>query len=294
MNLCRFCNRKISKVNPTGHKCRTGQSHKVFGTFDSEIREMILNGYSLLMISNMSLSKFGVHIPRHYIGMACNWLEVTAPSTKTVANSVHTRGQYSSTINELYGVNNISQSTIVKDKKKSMNLERYGVENQFQRDLIKEKSKQTLISKYGVNHPIHIPGRKPSNGRLSKPHKKVSDFLNSIRVEHSNDEPGLFLKSKHSNGRIYGPIPDIFIKNKKLVIEIYGNRWHMNPAIYSETDVVRLYTGLASASQIWERDAERIAHIKSFGVEVLILWEEDIKHNFDAVKHRINGALCKN
>lgn len=86
---------------------------------------------------------------------------------------------------------------------------------------------------------------------------------------------------------LISPIPDIFIPHKNLVIEIFGDRWHMNPNIYFDSDVVRFFDGLHTAKEVWEGDKIRNEHIMSFGVDILVIWEYDIKHNFEQVKQLI-------
>ena len=51
-----------------------------------------------------------------------------------------------------YGVENISQSDEIKEKKRQSSLERYGTENVFQNEEVKEKQKQTCIERYGVEN----------------------------------------------------------------------------------------------------------------------------------------------
>jgi G:T-mismatch repair DNA endonuclease (very short patch repair protein) len=87
--------------------------------------------------------------------------------------------------------------------------------------------------------------------------------------------------------RTYCPIPDIYIPNKKIVIEIYGDRWHMNPMFYKETDIVRFFIGERSGRKTWDHDKTRIAHIESFGITVLTIWEYDIKMNFETTMEQV-------
>ena len=43
--------------------------------------------------------------------------------------------------------------------------------------------------------------------------------------------------------------------------------------------------------EIWERDKIRTNHIKSFGINVIIIWEEDIKKNFDLIKKTLHDLI---
>jgi hypothetical protein len=62
-----------------------------------------------------------------------------------------------STLQEKYGVNNISQLTETKNKKIKKSLEKYGVDNISKSPVIKEKKRQTLLERTGYDHPQKIP-----------------------------------------------------------------------------------------------------------------------------------------
>ncbi len=59
---------------------------------------------------------------------------------------------YKKTNLEKYGVENVSQSSEIKEKKKTVYLEHLGVESPLQSEEIKEKIKQTNLEKYGVEN----------------------------------------------------------------------------------------------------------------------------------------------
>jgi hypothetical protein len=52
-----------------------------------------------------------------------------------------------------YGVKNVSQSIIIKNKKIETNLKNWGTENVFQNEHIKDKIKKTCKNKYGDEYP---------------------------------------------------------------------------------------------------------------------------------------------
>lgn len=289
MIKCKWCGRQISKkLTQETHTCRSKKLYEKISDVEEQIVECILKGHSLLHIAKHSKLMFGVELSRKNLEYICKWHNLKIPNIKQSANSITTRAEYKKTMLEKYGVENVSQASKIKDKKNQTNIFRYGVTNPFQRDCVKEQSRATMLRKYGVENPIHLP-RIKSNGRLSKPHKKVSNLLSSLGIDHINDATGKFPKYNDFLNRIYCPIPDIFIPEKNLVIEIYGTRWHMDPRIYSASDVVRFFIGERTAQEIWNIDADRISHIKSFGVDVEIIWEHDIKTNWDNVVKQIKN-----
>jgi len=65
-------------------------------------------------------------------------------------------------------------------------------------------------------------------------------------------------------------------KDKKI-IEYNGDFWHINPEIYNK-DFVNKRTKL-TASETHIRDAKKINYAIQQGYEVLVIWENDFKHN---------------
>lgn len=284
---CTWCGRKIGKgLTQETHSCRSKKLNDFTYEIQDTIIEKVKEGYSLLFLANHSQTLFGKKLSRKNIEYICKWYGIKTPSIKEAASSKITRDEYTKTVKLKYGVNNVSQSQKIKNKKEKTNIDRYGVSNPFQRTEIIEKSKNTMLEKYGVSNSIHMP-RKNAVGRLSTPHKKVSKKLLEIGIAHENDPTALFSKFNKTMNKVYCPIPDIYIPHKKIVIEIFGNRWHMNPMFYKETDVVRFFIGERTAKEIWEHDKIRLEHIKSFGVHVLTLWEHDVKKNFENTIKRI-------
>ena len=284
---CKWCGRKIGKgLTQETHSCRSKKLNDATKNIQEDVIKKINEGYSLLYLANNSIEILNQKLTRKNIEYICKWHNIKMPTMKEAASSKITRDQYKKTVKKKYGVENVSQSRTIKEKKEKTNIEKHGVINPFQREEIKEKSKNTMIEKYGVSNAIHLP-RKNSTGRLSKPHKKISDKLLEFNIQHINDATGLFSKFNKDLNRVYCPIPDIYIPNKRIVIEIYGDRWHMNPRFYKETDVVRFFIGERTGKETWEHDKIRTDHIRSFDINVLTIWEHDIKIDIEATMKKV-------
>ena len=283
MPVCHICGKKVRNIEYH----LIGEKHK------NKINSMVNSGYSILCLSKNSLDLFGEKISYDMIVTTCKHHSIKIPGLKDTANSQITRDLYKSTVEKTYGygIKNVSQSELIKEKKNNTNLDRYGVINPFQRKEVKQKSKETLYQKYGVFNPVELPWYTKNNGRFSKPHKTISDFLHVLGIEHENDKAGLFRKFNDDLKKVYSPIPDIFITNKNIVIEIFGDRWHMNPRIYHESDVVVFFDGEHTASEVWLGDEIRNNHIRYFGVDIIVIWEYDIKHNFEDIKLMLTEKL---
>lgn len=283
MPVCHICSKTVRNL----------EYHLIGEKYKDKIASLIDEGYSILYLSKNSIELFGEKISYDMITTTCKHNGIHVPSLKDTANSKITRNLYKSTVERIYGdgIYNVSQSNSIKEKKNNTNLDRYGVINPFQRSDVKQKSKETLYQKYGVLNPVELSWYKKNNGRFSRPHKKVSNFLMSQNIAHDNDRAGLFRKYNDDLRRVYSPIPDIFVSVKNTVIEIFGDRWHMNPKLYHGSDVVVFFDGPHTAAEVWKGDEIRNIHIRSFGVDIIVIWEYDIKHNFDSVKQLLLERL---
>lgn len=63
---------------------------------------------------------------------------------------------YKNIILNKYGVENISQLSEIKQKKKDKSVEKYGVDNPMKATKVKEKIKRNNIEKYGVENPMQL------------------------------------------------------------------------------------------------------------------------------------------
>ena len=117
--------------------------------------------------------------------------------------------------------------------------------------------------------------------------------MKELKIKCENDSLGNFARFNEIMDKRYSPIPDILIKDKKIVIEINGDRWHANPKMYKPNDLIGIWGGPTKAKDIWKKDDNRQKHIESFGYNVCNIWEYDIKHNFTTVKEKLKCLLLK-
>jgi hypothetical protein len=125
----------------------------------------------------------------------------------------------------------------------STKLDKYGDKNYNN----PKQQKQTLFDRYGVNVSFF---RKSNGLRITSIQKIVYNYIKSIYES-------ALLEETLSDVLIS---VDIYIPDKKLVIETDGDYWHMNPNKYKEDDNKRKEV-LADA-----------------GYKVITLWETDIKN----------------
>jgi len=67
---------------------------------------------------------------------------------------------------------------------------------------------------------------------------------------------------------------DCIHREKKKIIEFYGDYWHGNPIKYGPDSLIRKRK---TAKQKWEEDRIRIQDLNEAGYETLIIWEMDYK-----------------
>jgi G:T-mismatch repair DNA endonuclease (very short patch repair protein) len=81
--------------------------------------------------------------------------------------------------------------------------------------------------------------------------------------------------------------PDIFHSDQKIIVEFYGDFFHMNPKIYQATDMMHQ----KSALEIWKLNSEREDLFEHEGWKVFIVWESDWKNSPQEVLHLISEEL---
>lgn len=209
---------------------------------------------------------------------------------------------------EKYGKENcLSRGTVSYKKRNETVKQKYGVNNVFQLQEVKEKSRKTFYEKYGVISSVFLESFKSNNGKLSTPHKKVSDFLNEHNINHKNEVKNLCRKFNKELGCVYSPILDIQIDQIGLVIEIFGDHYHCNKKDYKPMDSVEFLWSrgkrkFKTAQEVWEFDKIRLKQIKSFGYKVFVFWESQINNynKFEKIKSKIlsevksKNEICQN
>jgi G:T-mismatch repair DNA endonuclease (very short patch repair protein) len=81
---------------------------------------------------------------------------------------------------------------------------------------------------------------------------------------------------------------DILLKEKKLVIEFFGDFWHMRPGIFDDCYVNPITKITAKEKQ--DIDNQKIEYLTALGYNVIVVWESDWKANPEREKERIVNA----
>lgn len=225
----------------------------------------------LCKMFNKKYSDVGIKLNAGKLIQYAHSLGIRTPSVKEGNNSPHVRRH------RKYH-NNLAKGSKGYEKRQKT-LESEGITNVFQRESVKRKIKQTMLDRYGVSSSVYLPTYKSNNGIESKPHKKVMEFLDELKIDYMSEPKFQFTHFNEDLNRNFCPRPDIYIPSINLVVEIYGDRWHANPKQYNKDQIIHLWEGDKTAEQIWNYDYVRSQHfVKYFSCNLYIIWESDIKN----------------
>jgi G:T-mismatch repair DNA endonuclease (very short patch repair protein) len=110
---------------------------------------------------------------------------------------------------------------------------------------------------------------KIKSGITSKKEIEIVEFLKKIGLE-----------TIHSY-KIDTKICDVYIPSLNLIIEYFGDYWHCNPNKYDSkyfNQKKNMY-----AEEIWDYDKRKVDLIVSYGYNLEVLWESDLKYNNDKI-----------
>ena len=147
-----------------------------------------------------------------------------------------------------YGVDNVSQDGVVKEKKINTCLKNLGVTNPMFSDVIKKKAEETNINKYGCKNPnqnkeirqkteltnIKRYGFKNPNQNPTIKAKAMQTLCNNSAIPTSSQQIQLYemIKGVYSESELNHPFGacslDIFvcINNIQIDVEYDGGYWH--------------------------------------------------------------------
>jgi len=287
---CEFCNKSYEHENQlSGHKSKCKIKIELYEKILTPAflnKKLIIEKITMSELCRQIKQKYNLHVNVGYIVSISKKYGIKTPNIKTSKNYKKTQDLYKKTCIKKYGKPNaLSKGTDPYIKRNNTVKEKYGCDNVFQNDKIIEKIKLSCLKKYGVTSFIQsIEYEKyRNNGKRSKLQKVVEKELTKLNIDFDYEVSGKFTKLNDYTNKIYSPIVDILIEHKKIVIEVYGDKWHANPKIYKQNDLIQTWDGLKHAKDIQEKDKSRKEQIESFGYIVLELWEQDIRKNIDYI-----------
>ena len=105
------------------------------------------------------------------------------------------------------------------------------------------------------------------SGKYTKPEMVVAEKLDRMGIEFDHNAP------------LYGKFFVDFLLPDRTVIEVFGDYWHGNRAVF------------ASLTKTQEKqkakDRARIAYLTKCGHRVIVVWEKELKDDKDVVERRL-------
>lgn len=154
---------------------------------------------------------------------------------------------------------------------------------------LEEAKKYTpCYGRSGEKHPMF--GKNHTEQSLQKiasaPHVANPDYRST--PERQLEEQCRNLGNLKTNVQIKRYNVDVLFEDKNLIVEMFGDYWHMNPDVYPP-DAINLYAK-KTAKQIWDRDARKIETLRSIGYDVVVVWERDWRLKKELIMKEIADA----
>lgn len=247
--------------------------------FDKEqiiewIKEKSSNSFA-----DMIYIKYNIKIAASAVITYCKNHGIKTMTIKEANSSEYVREKYKNTCLEKYGTENALSYGTKSYKKRNKTVKRkYGVDNVFQLQETKEKSKVTCLKKYGTEYPCTLSIK--NVGKTSVPQKIVEEWLDKNNITYYSECNSLDTRMFNTYlNRFYKPRPDIYIPEINLIIEVYGDRWHANPKVFLDDDIIYKWKGEQTAKTIRETDKAREQQLNAKGFNVIVIWASDISKN---------------
>lgn len=136
---------------------------------------------------------------------------------------------------------------------------------------------------FGKRHTQESLEKIASSQHLTNPSWRSKPEIEIAKWFKSNVNPNAIENAKINRWNI-----DILCEDKMLIVELFGDFWHMNPIKFQKDDINKITK--KSAQYAWEHDARKIEHLQTIGYNVIIIWESDWKENPEREKERIIDA----
>lgn len=276
-------------------------------SYDFMYEKYINELYSLPMFKN----EFGI-----LYGQTKWILEYYQIPIRTLSESMHqnTLQKRKETTFNRYGVDNISQLNLIKERKRTTSTKKYGVSNIFSTLEFKESHHNKMIKKYGKGSLPNRYGKMQAwwdsqtdefkINHMRPARKGFISWLESLSQDeydtfcHAKSREIIAMSSSLLETRIMRILQDNgiycihqfwvnrksydFYLNDKILIEVQGDFWHANPIKYKNSDILNHPGGKVSALDIWEKDKNKKENAKKYGYQLIYIWEHAMNNMTDA------------
>ena len=175
--------------------------------------------------------------------------------------------------NPFFGKNHTKESL---DKmSKSKKGQNSGDKNHMKQEKYRQMSRDIMRS----NWDNGILDRKVISEQMKQTQRsgKIKSVITSKREKEIVKEIKQLGYNPIHSYRVDSKICDMYIPSLNLIIEYFGDYWHCNPKKY-ESDFFNKKKG-KFAWELWDYDKKKIDLIKSYGYNLEVVWEGDLKLN---------------
>lgn len=232
-------------------------------------------------------------LQKHYVedGLSCNKIAkmLGLPSSTSINRAVTRYGLYKR------GISESLRQQDVKQQLADTNIQRYGVRHNLCREHPSRKAwQQRLFDEEGITNVFQ---RESVKDKIAEAIRQSTSAKKGCRISTIHRKVWDWLRNQGYDCRVEWRLPgtrywyDIRVGN--CIIEVNGDLYHANPKIYKSTDIVAgpKYFTPATAQSIWDKDRTKNQAVVDAGYHLMVLWECDIRKNFDLVTYQLKEFL---
>ena len=189
--------------------------------------------------------------------------------------------------NPFFGKKHTKES--LKKMSKSKTGQYTGDKNHMKQEKYRQMSKDIMRS----NWDNGILNRKVISEQMKQTQRsgKIKSVITSKREKEIVKEIKQLGYNPIHSYRVDSKICDVYIPSLNLIIEYFGDYWHCNPKKY-ESDFFNKKKG-KFAWELWDYDKKKIDLIKSYGYNLEVVWEGDLKLNNKLIEIIIENYVTK-
>jgi len=162
-----------------------------------------------------------------------------------------------------------------------------GDENHMKKDKYRELSKNIMKSNWDNN----ILNKEKMSEKLKETRRKgkIKSVITSKKEKEIIKELSKIGYKSEQSFKVDTKICDIYIKELNLIIEYFGDYWHCNPKKYDKNYFNHKKN--MTAKEIWDYDSKKIDLIKSYGYNLIVIWESDLENDNKLINKLIENYV---
>lgn len=146
------------------------------------------------------------------------------------------------------------------------------------------RTKLQLIEEYGEYEANEMTKNRGKNKKFQRRYSKISELFFDKLQDYIKDKNMFYGKNEKwirvQNNK--GFFVDLIVENENKIIEFNGDFFHANPSKYQKDDIIKISENEQyRAYELWNKDEMKMNMLKESNYDVYVVWENDIKNNFD-------------